>query len=500
MEVKTLYKGVYDKPNILAVIHDFRNAKGGSVGGTTLHLMDIIEGLKKSFNFHVLYWSADTHLHHITSFFEYGEATRVLNNFRIERDKPWKSLYNSELKSEIRSAVDALNIDLIHVHHIKNLTLDIFDIAKERNIPLIYSIHDFYAACPSINMMRENNTSCHTPQNRDCKRCSKYKFGSYETTIKPWQSEFARCLDSASKIVAPANSTRDILKGVYPSLKIEVIEHGYDANPPIENKSRDKKIIDVAFIGSITKIKGLKLFLELIPLIKESNIRVHLFGTTHKVAVKGDGKNFFNHGRYNREDLPALLIKNDIDVVCLPSICAETFSYTLSESFLCNIPVIGLDIGAIAQRIRDIDGGWVVPVETTAKELFTLIEEIQQNRDNEYLQKVANLKANRCKLSSVADMCREYEKSYNSLISPNAAKRGNPSFFNDKKRFVEGIEVNQSGREEYRILRDRITSEDLSFKAIFKEIQNFRKRFPDSKLRNKITFKLLWHKLNNKKR
>ena len=42
MDIKALYKETDIRPNILSVIHDFRYVKGGSVGGTTLHLMDII--------------------------------------------------------------------------------------------------------------------------------------------------------------------------------------------------------------------------------------------------------------------------------------------------------------------------------------------------------------------------------------------------------------------------------------------------------------------------
>jgi hypothetical protein len=74
----------------------------------------------------------------------------------------------------------------------------------------------------------------------------------------------------------------------------------------------------------------------------------------------------------------------------------------------------------------------------------------------------------------------------------------NSSFYENADDFVMGIEIDKSGREEYRTLRDRITSENLSFKEIISEIKIFRKRYPQSKLRNKIAFKLLWHKFSHK--
>ena len=500
MDIKALYKETDIRPNILSVIHDFRYVKGGSVGGTTLHLMDIIDGLRERYNFHVLYWSANTGKYHITSFFEQSEVTKVLGDFSSHRKEPWLKLYSKDFKDSVAEAVDALKIDVIHVHHIKNMFLDVFNVAKTKEIPLIYSVHDFYSICPSINLMREDNSSCHLKGNRECKVCSQKKFGIDFSYIELWQKEFGSALESASKIVAPADSTKKILQSEYPSLNIDVIEHGYNINVEPNKKDINNEILNIAFVGSITKIKGLNLFVNLIPLVKGSKIRVHLFGTSHKISITSDGINYINHGRYEREDLPKLLIDNNIDIVCLPSICAETFSYTLSESFMCNIPVIALNIGAIAERIRRYDAGWVLPINTDAKQLFDFIEDIRTNKREEYLLKRENLKKHQVNMPSVAAMCSKYMNIYDSYIK-NREERSKAStlFFENEDSFSIGVEIDKEGREEYRNLRDKITSENLSYKSITKEIKEFRKHFPESKLRNKIIFKLLWHKLSHKK-
>ncbi len=495
MSIKELYNDIDKRPNILAVIHDFRYTKGGSTGGTTLHLMDIIEGLKERYNFHILYWSADTHKHHITSFFGQNVVTKILGDFSLNRREPWKRLYCNNFSVAVANAIEALKIDLIHVHHLKNMFLDIFEVAQKSNIPITYTIHDFYAACPSINLMRWDNVSCHNPNCRECKTCAEKKFG---IAINKWQKEFGTALSSVNSVIAPAESTKEIFNSVYPSLNISVIEHGYDIEPCIQREKKRGDMFNIAFVGSITRIKGLDLFLDFVKITKGSNIRVHLFGTTHKVAVKSDGVNFINHGSYKREELPRLLISNNIDVVCLPSICAETFSYTLSESLLCRVPVIGLNIGAIAQRIKAIDAGWVLPVETDAKELFKAVKLLSKENYSEYLEKIENIDKNYNSLPTVVSMCEKYNSLYSSLIKDERVYSNNSSFYENADDFVMGIEIDKSGREEYRTLRDRITSENLSFKEIISEIKIFRKRYPQSKLRNKIAFKLLWHKFSHK--
>lgn len=498
MNVRELYNEIDKKPNVLAVIHDFRYTKGGSTGGTTLHLMDIIEGLKERYNFHILYWSADTHKHQITSFFEKNIVTKILGDFSPNKKRTWEKLYSNEFKEAIETAIDALRIDLIHVHHLKNMFLNIFEVAKTKNIPVIYTIHDFYAACPSINLMRWDSISCHNSNNRECKTCADKKFGVPYSRINKWQKEFQEALSNVKHIIAPAESTKAIFKSIYPSLNISVIEHGYDIEPYIQTEKKRGSMFNIAFVGSITKIKGLDLFLEFVKITKGSNIRVHLFGTTHKVAVKSDGLNFINHGGYRREELPELLTSNNIDIVCLPSVCAETFSYTLSESLMCRIPVIGLNIGAIAQRIRAIDAGWVLPIETDAKELFKVVKLLSNDNYNDYLKKIENIDKNYNSLPTVTSMCEKYNTLYSSLIKEEIEYSNNTSFYENEDTFVTGIEIDKSGREYYRTLRDRITSENLSFKEIISEIKIFRKRYPQSKLRNKIAFKLLWHKFGHK--
>ena len=63
------------------------------------------------------------------------------------------------------------------------------------------------------------------------------------------------------------------------------------------------------------------------------------------VEFKNSSK-FENHGKYKREELTKLMKENNIDVICLLSICPETFSY-LCEAISCGIPVITTNLGAL---------------------------------------------------------------------------------------------------------------------------------------------------------
>jgi hypothetical protein len=82
------------------------------------------------------------------------------------------------------------------------------------------------------------------------------------------------------------------------------------------------------------------------------NLKIHLFGKTSDTELQHDTENYVFHGEYERGELPQKLITNNIDLVCLFSICPETYSYTLTETYMAQIPVLAYDIGAIGDRIK----------------------------------------------------------------------------------------------------------------------------------------------------
>ena len=68
--------------------------------------------------------------------------------------------------------------------------------------------------------------------------------------------------------------------------------------------------------------------------------------------------------------MPKLLNDNHIDVVLMLSICPETFSYVLSETVYAKVPVIALDVGAIGNRVKEMDVGIVLDSNSDYKKII----------------------------------------------------------------------------------------------------------------------------------
>ena len=65
-------------------------------------------------------------------------------------------------------------------------------------------------------------------------------------------------------------------------------------------------------------------------------------------------------GSYEREHLPEIIEDRKIDVIFIPSIWPETFSYTSQEAIEMGMPVAVFDLGAPPERVKKYEKGLVI--------------------------------------------------------------------------------------------------------------------------------------------
>ena len=133
--------------------------------------------------------------------------------------------------------------------------------------------------------------------------------------------------------------------------------------------------------------------------------------------VFGEGSSMFSdvavvHGSYNRNDLPLLLENVDPDYSGFFSICAETFSHSLSESWKLGIPVLVSDIGAPMERVKEFGGGYVVDRNNSEDmvNMILRIDEIEYSKLRESVLLAAQ------SLQSADQMAQNYLNLYSTLL------------------------------------------------------------------------------------
>lgn len=277
---------------------------------------------------------------------------------------------------DLLNILGGLGIATVHFHHLMNLPKKLLNLPKELGADKFFTVHDYYLVCPRIFFLKNDLTFCEaTLDESECDRCVSTPGG-----VSVLRAESKKFLDSCQKIIAPSKTAKCFYQKYFPDLAITVVSH-VDYNwlgPNIgQNNKRIGKRIRVGVFGIIVPHKGSRVLEDCLNYTEKNKLPIDWF-----VLGRFDGKkrNVEITGGYNGyHDLRRLARKYAIDMVLLPSIAPETYSYTLSEAWDLRLPVMVGNIGAASERIRAVGGGWVVGYPYDSEEVCGKIVEIQTN-------------------------------------------------------------------------------------------------------------------------
>ena len=404
------------KKNIFYLVQaDFREGCSNNIGGTQLHVKDLVVELKKEFNVFVA--ARDGEFLRVTAYIEEKNITfsfhiGAIPEYFVYRSKKLNELFNNLLI--------AFRINLVHVHHTMGLTLELYYSAKKMNIPVYTTLHDYYFICPTLRLLDENNKSCIGIN--DTERCSKClkKYLNIDVRlnfVEKWRAEYKKVLEISEKIFIPSKSATKIVLQYYPEVKdkIQIISHGINPHLFYKNSCKEPynhKQLHIAFVGGISEVKGSALIYKIITQNKNL-FEWFIFGGIGSVELyQLKQENLTKTGWYKKEELKALLQQYEIDIVCLLSIVEETYCYTLSEVVACGVPVIATDIGALGERVKEMGCGWLVSPEITANDFSVLLKYIQNN-SLVYEEKWKTVR--KLKIRTNAQMAEEYRHIYENI-------------------------------------------------------------------------------------
>lgn len=415
-----------DRPNILFLVHDFSNIEE-NVGGTTLHILDIITSLRGKYNFHVL--APENGIYKVHSFFKDTDLITSVYEKPIIIEPI--GIHSNRYKLMVEDIINNYQITFVHIHHMIGHFFDIGDVCQKLNVKYVVSLHDLYLDIPVPSLMDKRITG---------DVCAPIDLDS-------WRTACVGLMRGAVKVVAPSKFTKKIYNNVYDDLRISVIGHGVKIKKLIaENKVGEMR--NIAFVGAVFPHKGSEILSYMVKSIrKEDKIKIHLFGTT--TANVSNSKNIVNHGKYRRDDLPKLMKENGIDLVCAFSLAPETYAYTVDEAVACGVPVVTFDIGAGAERVREYNLGWVIKYTHDEQMIITKVKEILDDKEN-YIKVLQAI--NDYKMRSVLDMARDYDKIYKVYIKPKRldyAKMKNKMLEADFVFNVLALNYSSSYRDEY---------------------------------------------------
>jgi glycosyltransferase involved in cell wall biosynthesis/MoaA/NifB/PqqE/SkfB family radical SAM enzyme len=329
--------------------------------------------------------------------------------------------------------------DIAHIGHLNHLSTGVVDKLNKQNIPIVFTLHDFWLMCPRGQFLTRsigegnNFQLCSGQQDHKCAtNCYKVYFGgraeNENQDIEHWSawthqrmSETKAIINKVDVFIAPSNYLRNrfINEFSVPENKIIYMDYGFPtAYLTQTKKSKDHNIFTFGYIGTLIPAKGVNQLIEAFCQI-EAPAALRIYGRHNGqsaealklLAAKSKNKIEFA-GEYINHNL-ADEVFSKVDCIVVPSIWAENSPLVIHEAQSCKIPVITANYGGMSEYVQHKVNGLLFEHRNTN----SLAEQMKFALANPHLMKEYGLKgylyAEDGSVPNIIDHCKELEKIYN---------------------------------------------------------------------------------------
>jgi GT2 family glycosyltransferase/2-polyprenyl-3-methyl-5-hydroxy-6-metoxy-1,4-benzoquinol methylase len=321
-----------------------------------------------------------------------------------------------------------LKLDIVHFQHLLGMPLSLVKTAKDEAASVVVTCHDGYLVCRDYRLLEMGQRYCDgcTDMSR-CDKCLAFQFDLKPGFQERWRETCRSVLSLADRIVVPSEFMKQLFSRVLSidERRFTVIEHALPTRLAVSahHPTGERGATRVGFVGAVSdRAKGLEVVLGLLSQNEYDDVEWHFFGERSDIrghlrnrGLRPRGSLIF-HGYYHEGKLSSLLSDHDIDLVVIPSIYGEPYSYVLTEVWQAGIPVIAADFGAIGERVRKNGGGWLYPPGSEPASILSILEKLRKDR-KEYDTKF--LEAKSVKSKSFLEYVNEYRVLYRGLVARN---------------------------------------------------------------------------------
>ena len=271
--------------------------------------------------------------------------------------KAGKVIYSLEAREKLNRLLDKPQPHISHLHNIyHHISPSILSVFKERDIPVVMTMHDLKIACPAYKMLTHDGV---------CERCKGGKLSNVirhrcikgslaASTLVYAEAVVHSKLDSYMKgldrLIAPSRFIMEkMAEWGIPRERMTYIPNAIPNSPVSSRSSADRFI----YIGRLAEEKGL---VTLIRAIAATRLKLTVVGTgpeEEKLKLLAQqisaGVEFVGY----KKPVEAMALLRASRALVLPSEWYENAPISILEAYREGIPVIGAAIGGITEMVRD---------------------------------------------------------------------------------------------------------------------------------------------------
>ncbi|MBK7535748.1 MAG: glycosyltransferase [Myxococcales bacterium] len=329
-------------------------------------------------------------------------TVHVVNNPRL------KDRYRATgIDQRFVEVLDQVAPDIVHVGHLNHLSTSLLKEAAMREIPIVFTLHDYWLMCPRGQFMQmfpedQDNlwAACDGQDNRKCaERCyARYFSGApheADDDIHYWTGWVARRMQHVREMtelvdlfIAPARYLRARFRDDFglPEIKLAYLDYGFARQRMAGRRRVSGEPFTFGYIGTHIPAKGIHDLLRAFGMLA-GNVRLRIWGRPRgqdtealksiaaSLSLDSSRRVEWLHEYRNHEIVQDVFDR--CDAIVVPSVWVENSPLVVHEAQQARVPVVTADVGGMAEYVHHEVNGLLYEhrsVSSLAKQMQRLVE------------------------------------------------------------------------------------------------------------------------------
>ncbi len=283
--------------------------------------------------------------------------------------------------------LDQVRPDIVHIGHLNHLSTSLILEAARREIPIAYTLHDYWVMCPRGQFMQTHPVdpndlwaACDGQDDRKCaERCySRYYSGAPDEQAADdayWTDWVARrmqhvraMVEHVDLFIAPARYLERRYREEFglPARKLVYLDYGFDRARLVGRRRRPNEPFTFGYIGTHIPAKGIDQLITAFGRLR-GDARLRIWGRPRgqdtaalqalAARLPGDaGARVEWLPEYRNQEIVREVF-DLVDAIVVPSIWVENSPLVIHEAQQARVPVITADAGGMAEYVHhEING------------------------------------------------------------------------------------------------------------------------------------------------
>lgn len=287
----------------------------------------------------------------------------------------------SVIDQRFAEVLDQIKPDVVHIGHLNHLSTSLVYEAKRRNLPVVYTLHDYWLMCPRGQFMQMHSgddnlwAACDGQENRKCAaQCyARYFSGAedeFEQDVAYWENWVGRRMTHVRDVVDQVDlfiSPSRYLKSRYetdfglPKPKSIYLDYGFDRSRMADRQRMPDEPFTFGYIGTHIPAKGIHQLIQAFGRVK-GHCQLRIWGRdrgqdsralraiANTLPIEKQARIHWMPEYKNQQITKDVFDKTD--AIVTPSIWVENSPLVIHEAQQARVPVITADAGGMGEYVQ----------------------------------------------------------------------------------------------------------------------------------------------------